>query len=228
MYKVHSKIILIMAILGSVVVGSGSNKVGEIVMSTVNGRTIARKYQKNVKDSHTENQVKQRNRFANCVMLYKVLAPGLKENFPGKNRYESDFNAFISRNVSKMPFDKIYGSAWEVLQYCRENGIPPVISAGEDPVLIATVNKGQEPYGLTVSTAKITYYATPGDLLKAVFIQSGGGVFKVIEKMLTDSDLAGTEICIENADVAKWTDGFVVFMKANRKKVSTSMFNYIS
>jgi hypothetical protein len=61
-----------MAIIESVVIGSGSNRVGEVVLSTVKGRTIAKKYQSKVHNPRTLRQENQRNRMANCIALYKV------------------------------------------------------------------------------------------------------------------------------------------------------------
>ncbi|MDR0612201.1 MAG: DUF6266 family protein, partial [Dysgonamonadaceae bacterium] len=47
--------------------GNARNKLGEVVLTTVKGKTIARKYQEHVSNPKTEKQVKQRNRMANCI-----------------------------------------------------------------------------------------------------------------------------------------------------------------
>jgi len=92
-----------MAITNSIAIGTGKKKLGEIVLATVKGRTIARKYQPNVANPNTPGQVDQRSKMANMVIAYHALKPIIRGAFVNRKRYQSAYNAFVQANVSQMP-----------------------------------------------------------------------------------------------------------------------------
>lgn len=73
---------------------NGSGKIGSIVVSKVNGRTIAREYNPNVSNPSTIAQVNQRARMKIAAQLTAVMAPNIAIASKGAL---SGRNAFIKR-----------------------------------------------------------------------------------------------------------------------------------
>lgn len=85
---------------GSLFFGNASGKLGQVVLSTVKGKQIARAWQPKVANPKTSQQQLQRAKFANSVKFFRRAQQNLfKFAFEDKRKNESDYNAFMRHNV---------------------------------------------------------------------------------------------------------------------------------
>lgn len=81
--------------------GNATGKLGQTVLSTVNGQQITRAYQPNVKNPRSTQQMLQRAKFSTAVKFYKHAAANF---FPfayeDKKKTESYYNAFMRHNTN--------------------------------------------------------------------------------------------------------------------------------
>lgn len=86
---------------GSMYWGNATGKLGQTVLSTINGQQITRAYQPNVKNPRSNQQQHQRSKFATSVKFYKHAAANF---FPfayeDKKKTESYYNAFMRHNTN--------------------------------------------------------------------------------------------------------------------------------
>ena len=64
------------------------------------GRTISRQLADSVSNPRTRAQMEQRVKWANCVAFYRANASWMKYAYEGKKAYQSEYNKFMSLNVS--------------------------------------------------------------------------------------------------------------------------------
>lgn len=69
------------------------------------GRTISRQLADSVTNPRTRAQMEQRVRWANCVAFYRANASWMKYAYESKKAYQSEYNKFMSLNVTN---NKIY------------------------------------------------------------------------------------------------------------------------
>lgn len=80
--------------------GTARGRLGNMVISSVKGQQIERKYQPNVSNPKTYAQMRQRAVFANAVKFFKHSQQALfKFAYEDKGQRESDYNAFMRHNV---------------------------------------------------------------------------------------------------------------------------------
>ena len=85
---------------GSLFFGNASGKLGQVVLSTLKGKQIARAWQPKIANPKTSQQQLQRAKFANAVKFFKRAQQNLfKFAFEDKRKNESDYNAFMRHNV---------------------------------------------------------------------------------------------------------------------------------
>lgn len=85
---------------GSLFVGSGSGKVGNLVLANTKSGQVTRAYQPNVANPKTRMQMLQRARFANAVKFFKQAVNGFfRFAYEDKTKRESDYNAFMRHNI---------------------------------------------------------------------------------------------------------------------------------
>lgn len=82
--------------------GTKKRLAGTVVYQSM-GQTIQRELAAQVTNPRTEAQMQQRVRWANIVSLYRVLRPMMKYAFEAKKRTQSDYNAFMSANITSSP-----------------------------------------------------------------------------------------------------------------------------
>ena len=89
--------------------GTARGRLGNMVISSVKGQQIERKYQPNVSNPKTFAQMRQRAVFASAVKFFKHSQQNLfKFAYEDKGQRESDYNAFMRHNVQFFtPVDKI-------------------------------------------------------------------------------------------------------------------------
>ena len=80
--------------------GTARGKLGNMVISSVKGQQVERKYQPQVANPKTFAQMRQRAVFASAVKFFKHSRQNLfKFAFEDKMQKESDYNAFMRHNV---------------------------------------------------------------------------------------------------------------------------------
>lgn len=87
---------------GSLFVGSGSGKVGNLVLANTKQGQVTRAYQPNVTNPKSRAQMLQRSRFADAVKFFKQATENFfKFAYEDKAKKESDYNAFMRHNIMK-------------------------------------------------------------------------------------------------------------------------------
>ena len=94
------KLFQIMAILKSLYLKGASQKLGGVVLYQAKGRTLARELAPSVSNPRTPSQMEQRVRLANVVAFYRANRNWMKLAFEDKKQSESDYNAFVSANLT--------------------------------------------------------------------------------------------------------------------------------
>lgn len=85
---------------GSLFFAKARGKIGQIVLSNVNGQEVARSYNENPANPKTANQMYQRGLFADVVKFYtRGQQNFFKFAFENKKKTESDYNAFVRANM---------------------------------------------------------------------------------------------------------------------------------
>lgn len=79
-----------------------TGKLGSMVFYRAGGEQRTRTYVKTVRNPKTYSQIEQRSQLANIVNLYRVLNVVLEKSFADKKPKQSDYNAFVSRNLNKV------------------------------------------------------------------------------------------------------------------------------
>lgn len=98
-----------MAIIQSILVGKGKGKIGNVVLTTLKGQTVAKALNPSPANPKTPLQVASRNRMSNAVMAYKYLAGFLVHWLGVAKSTESLYNAFVSA-AKNLFTDEIAGS----------------------------------------------------------------------------------------------------------------------
>lgn len=85
---------------GNLFVGSGSGKVGNLVLANTKSGQVTRVYQPKVSNPKSYAQMRQRARFADAVKFFKQATAGFfKFAFEDKAQNESDYNAYMRHNI---------------------------------------------------------------------------------------------------------------------------------
>lgn len=85
---------------GNILLGYASGKVGDLVFVRRNGEQVTRPYVKQVKNPRTRSQMVQRVKWPNLITAWRVLKPYIQLGMQDKKLSQSDYNAFISRNLA--------------------------------------------------------------------------------------------------------------------------------
>lgn len=131
--------------------GKITGKVGNLVFSQSPGvGTVAREYVAQPRNPQTELQQLQRTKLANLVNFYRAFNGTLKGAFESKKASQSDYNAFVSKNLSANPvaLTKTEAEAGAIVV------APYVISDGTLPELMTMSMVANE--GFTVQTNILT------------------------------------------------------------------------
>lgn len=84
--------------------GRATGKVGNLVFTQVAGvGTVAREYVANPRNPKTEAQQSQRTKLSNLVNFYRAFNGILKGAFETKKASQSDYNAFVQKNLASNP-----------------------------------------------------------------------------------------------------------------------------
>lgn len=80
-----------------------TGKLGSMVFYRAKGEQRTRTYVKNVNNPKSVSQMTQRTQLSNLVTLYRTVRVVLVSAFANKKSNQSDYNAFVSKNLGKVP-----------------------------------------------------------------------------------------------------------------------------
>lgn len=86
--------------LNSIFLRKSKGKLAGTTIYTTGGVTIQREIATEVRNPRTRAQMKHRVKLANLVNMYQVLKPFFKYAFENKKPLQSDYNAFVSKNLT--------------------------------------------------------------------------------------------------------------------------------
>lgn len=86
--------------INSIFLRKSKGKLAGTTIYTTGGVTIQREIATEVKNPRTRAQMKHRVKLANLVNMYQVLKPFFKYAFENKKPLQSDYNAFVSKNLT--------------------------------------------------------------------------------------------------------------------------------
>lgn len=89
-----------MAIIRSLAIGKARKSAGNLTFATIQGRTIAREKPAFVKNPKTPKQLEQRSKMSKTVAAYRAFGGMVKQYFTTLPKYTSQYNEFVSRNIS--------------------------------------------------------------------------------------------------------------------------------
>lgn len=127
------------------------------------GDTIAKqKVPKHVTARQTIGLMRQRMQWANIVAMWRALnVVGWHPSFPTRNLGQSDYNAFVSRNVGRnrvwLTRDEVRGNACVVAPYMLTNGNLPTIMVSFDSNHQAVSDIGVGDLTIGASTTLVTF-----------------------------------------------------------------------
>lgn len=142
-----------MAVIKSLWLGSARKKLGGAVTYQLKGQQIVRKEAASVSNPRTTAQMDQRIRLANLVNFYRAnkswMAKGAFEN---KEQRWSDYNAFVSTNLSSNRVFLTKSQASKGVAVAA----PYKVTAGSLPELQASENSGTMEVAIQASEAPTT------------------------------------------------------------------------
>ena len=89
-----------MAIIRSLAIGKARKSAGNLTFATIQGRTIAREKPAFVRNPNTPKQLAQRSKMSKTVAAYRAFGGMVKKYFTTLPKYTSQYNEFVSRNIS--------------------------------------------------------------------------------------------------------------------------------
>lgn len=170
---------------GSLFVGSGSGKVGNLVLANTKSGQVTRVYQPNVSNPKTKAQMLQRAKFADAVKFFKQATSGFfKFAFEDKASNESDYNAYMRHNIknaipmSREQYEEYRIPAIGNLFALSSGRLSTTASAGfnsgaNDTFVISLPNTAAAPTTIgELSAAIIAEGAQAGDIVTIVVVSS--------------------------------------------------------
>lgn len=188
---------------GSLFVGSGTGKVGNLVLANTKSGQVTRAYQPKVSNPKTRAQMLQRAKFANAVKFFKQsVANFYKFAYEDKAKNESDYNAFMRHNIRVS------------LPMSREQYLEPSVPALGNRFIMSA---GRIALPGAVSVDKHVAITIPGlaaattvGALSTALIAAGlqaGDIFTLVQitTPVTADNLASATEDGSNFEVPKWT-----------------------
>ena len=85
--------------IGNMFMGTGSGKIGNMVLYRSGGEQRMRVYLESIKNPRSQTQMNQRVQLANLVAFYRSAQPFLLGSFQSKDIKLSSYNSFVSANL---------------------------------------------------------------------------------------------------------------------------------
>lgn len=110
--------------------------VGEVTFRRTGSQTVVSQKVTEVTVTRTEQQMRQRTKWANIVQMWKVLTPELQKAFSNKLEKTSDYNMFMRVNMQRQPVyltkQQVDGGACVAAPYQLTQGsLPAIVVSGE-------------------------------------------------------------------------------------------------
>lgn len=170
---------------GSLFVGSGSGKVGNLVLANTKSGQVTRAYQPNVTNPKSKAQMLQRAKFANAVKFFKQATQNFfKFAYEDKAQNESDYNAYMRHNIkNSLPMSReqyldyrvpAVGDVFQLSAGRLTSSIVGSFASGSaDTLSLNFPNTAAAPATIgELSKAVIAEGAQTGDIVTIVFISS--------------------------------------------------------
>lgn len=217
---------------GSLFWSKASGKLGEVVLSQVNGQQISRAYQPKVANPRSTGQTLQRIKFSNAVKFYKHATQALfKFAYEDKRKNESDYNAFMRKNsnvaayVTRESYLNAFYPAIGNL-FLLADGSLPQLPLYPDDTLGLVINLGTGDF----SDNKNLTVAELSQRFMRMFNCAEGDILTFVEVVNTDiesidgdprqpSNWLINQLIISSTDTSKVTD---VFKSQNGKAFGTA------
>lgn len=176
-----------MAIINSVVTGSGNKSVGEVTLTRVHGRTVARKRMKTRVDKYSSEYQSQQLRLVNAQTLYRFVSQYVATTMRRENRYGSLYNTFVKKVINTT---NAFGRMYWVSQFYSEwqaTGFFPSLSSETHERLVASsmVSDGQYEF----PTDRLPFPLQVGDVITSVG-SPGQTDTETVFKIITASDVS--------------------------------------
>lgn len=159
-----------MAVLKNLVMRGASKRLGGMVLYQLKGQTLARELAPAVSNPRTPTQMDNRVRLQNVVSVYRANKAWMPGAFENKKERESDYNAFVSANLStsQVAFTKEQAAAGAAV------AAPYQISSGSLGSIEQSVVASELRTNLYLGTLAISPVTTVGDFAAALIANNNG------------------------------------------------------
>ena len=146
-------ILTTMAIIDSIWLQGARKRLDNVVLYEAMGQTRSRKLRTSISNPRTQAQMTQRIKWSNLVNFYRANASWMKYAFETKKQTQSEYNKFMSVNVtaSQIALTKDMASCGAVVAY------PYIITQGSLPAI---------EWNNTVSVAKGNIFLAPNNTME--------------------------------------------------------------
>lgn len=153
-----------MAVLKNLVMRGASQRLGGMVLYQLKGQTLARELAPAVSNPRTPAQMDNRVRLQNVVSVYRANRAWMAGAFENKKERESDYNAFVSANLSssQVAFTKAQAAAGAAV------AAPYQISSGSLGSIEQQVSESELQTNIYLGTLTLDTTTTVGDFASAV------------------------------------------------------------
>lgn len=159
-----------MAILNSSMFRGARKQAGGWVLYKVGGQTIAREVASQVSNPRTPAQMDNRVRLQNVVSVYRANRAWMKGAFENKKQKESDYNAFVSANLSssQVAFTKQQAAAGAAV------AAPYQISSGSLGSIEQVISETELQTNIYLGSLSLTPATKVGEFAYAVINNNNG------------------------------------------------------
>lgn len=159
-----------MAVLKNLVMRGASQRLGGMVLYQLKGQTLARELAPAVTNPRTPDQMDNRVRLQNVVSVYRANRAWMAGAFENKKERESDYNAFVSANLSRsqVAFTKEQAAGGAAV------AAPYQISSGSLGSIEQQVSESELQTNIFLGTLTIDLATTVGDFATAVIANNNG------------------------------------------------------
>ena len=153
-----------MAVLKNLVMRGASQRLGGMVLYQLKGQTLARELAPAVTNPRTPAQMDNRVRLQNVVSVYRANRAWMAGAFENKKERESDYNAFVSANLSssQVAFTKAQAAAGAAV------AAPYQISSGSLGSIEQQVSESELQTNIYLGALTIDTATTVGQFAAAV------------------------------------------------------------
>lgn len=168
-----------MAVLKNLVMRGASQRLGGMVLYQLKGQTLARELAPAVSNPRTPAQMDNRVRLQNVVSVYRANRAWMKGAFENKKEKESDYNAFVSANLSssQVAFTKQQAAAGAAV------AAPYQITSGSLGSIEQVISESELQTNIYLGALTLSPSTTVGEFASAV-ISSNNGIVQGMQLSL--------------------------------------------